>query len=105
MRLLRIFADIPPYSQSRSNDLNFVMHLSSAVCTTVSVTKVRVAVIVLCLLYAVPWASLWSVIVAVSGHTGCPKHMKRFEILITFDPTKVCCLLFLLINILYIEII
>ena len=36
---------------------------------------------------------------------GAPKHMKRFESLITFDLTNICCLLFLLINILYIEII
>ena len=34
---------------------------------------------------------------------GVPKHMKRFESLITFDSAKICCLLFLLINVLYIE--
>ena len=32
---------------------------------------------------------------------GVPKHMKRFESLITFDSTKICCLLCLLINVLY----
>ena len=32
-----------------------------------------------------------------------PKHMKRFESLITFDSTKTCRLLFLLINVIYIE--
>ena len=36
---------------------------------------------------------------------GVPKHMKRFESLITFDSKKIFCLLFLLINVLYIEII
>ena len=36
---------------------------------------------------------------------GVPKHMKRFESLITFDSIKICCLLFSLVNVLYIEII
>ena len=36
---------------------------------------------------------------------GVQKHMKRFERLITFDSTKICWSLFLMINILYIEII
>ena len=39
------------------------------------------------------------------GIPGVPKHMKRFESLITFDSIKICCLLFLLVNTLYIEII
>ena len=34
---------------------------------------------------------------------GVPKHMKRFEILITFDSAKICCLFFLLINLFYIN--
>ena len=34
---------------------------------------------------------------------GAPKHMKRFESLIIFDSTKICHLLFLVINVLYIE--
>ena len=34
-----------------------------------------------------------------------PKHMKRFESLITFGSTKVCWLLILLINVNYIEVI
>ena len=34
---------------------------------------------------------------------GVPKHMKRFESLITFDSTQICCLLFSLVNVLYIE--
>ena len=32
---------------------------------------------------------------------GVPKHMKHFESLIKFDSTKICCLLFLLIKVLY----
>ena len=37
---------------------------------------------------------------------GVPKHMKRFESLIIFDSIKIiCCLLFLLVNVFYIEII
>ena len=36
---------------------------------------------------------------------GVPKHMKRFESLITFDSTKIGCSYFLLRDVLYIEII
>ena len=35
---------------------------------------------------------------------GVSRHTKRFESLITFDSSNICCLLFLLINVLYIEI-
>ena len=47
----------------------------------------------------------WTIKVKTYMYPGVPKHMKRFESLITFKSTKICCLLFLLINVLYIEII
>ena len=46
-----------------------------------------------------------SMLEVFSSIPGVPKHMKRFESLITFALTKIYCLLFLLIKILYIEII
>ena len=44
------------------------------------------------------------VMIFFSQILGVPRHTKRFESLITFDSSNICCLLFLLINVLYIEI-